>query len=530
MTILVVDDHAETRQVLHVLLETAGYAVVEAEDGEEALRAFASVTVDAVITDILMPRMDGYRLCHALRSDPKTRQVPIIFYTATYTSDEDERMSLELGADCFVRKPAPASKILNTVAGVLARKGDSPKATAIPPGLESMQRYSQQLVGALEAKNLELERQKAALQESEQRFRQLFEMANAALFLVRVSPDARAGRFIDVNDVACQMLGYSRAELLARTPRDLDPPDEREGFADIATRLQREKRIVFERLVVAKDGRRVPVEVSARLLDAGGETRCIAALRDITERKQAERWRSAVSVTLSHELNTPLNGILGMLQLVEGGAKAPEPGDVQEAIAGIGESARRLHALVQRNLDYARLELLGASGGKPVPAPPDELRNLAGVAQKQARETAASVGRAADLQLEVGAFAGAMAERWLKRLVVELLDNAFKFSVAGQPVRLRAAMEDGKLHLAVQDGGRGMQAEQVAALGAFIQFERAYYEQQGMGLGLYLARQIARLHGGALTIDTAPGDGTIVAIAVPANLRPDEPHEDPHRR
>src|SRR5690606_8648945 len=129
----------------------------------------------------------------------------------------------------------------------------APKATTIPPGLASMQQYSERLVTTLEAKNLEVEQQKAALQESEQRFRQLFEMANDAMFLVRLPPAGPPERFLDVNDVACQMLGYEREELLACVPGDLDPPEEPRSFADIAARLQRDRRIVFERQVVAKE-------------------------------------------------------------------------------------------------------------------------------------------------------------------------------------------------------------------------------------------------------------------------------------
>lgn len=514
MTILVVDDHAATRKVLRVLLETTGYTVVEAEDGEEALKAFASVSIDAMITDILMPKMDGYRLCHSLRSDPRYRQLPIIFHTATYTSADDERMSLQVGADRFLRKPAAASEVLGALSEVLARQSDAaPKISASPPGLELMQKYSQRLVEALEAKNLELERQKTALQASERLFRQLFESANDAMFLVRFAEPGKPGRFVDVNDVACHLLGFSREELLTRTTRDLDSLEEGKSFSDIAARLQSAKRIVFERVIVAKDGRRVPVEISARLFESGGEILGIAALRDITERKQGERLRSAVSVSLSHELNTPLHGILGMLQLLETSGERPDPAEMRDALGGIRDSAKRLQILVQRNLDFARLAALHAAP-KPAAASANATRDLAPACQATAVEVARAHGRERDLQVELSPLFGSLSEHWLARLVTELLDNAFKFSLPGQPVRLRGGSVDRVMSLVIQDSGRGMRPEEVASLGAFVQFEREHFEQQGVGLGLYLARQIAELHGGTLQIETTHGEGTIVGVTL----------------
>lgn len=520
MTILVVDDHAPTRKVLRALLESTDYVVVEAEDGEEALKAFASVSIDAVITDILMPKMDGYRLCHALRSDARYRDVPIVFYTATYTSEDDERMSLQVGADRFVRKPAPASEMLAALSAVLARKAEAaPKISATPPGLELMQKYSQRLVEALEAKNLELERQKTALQASERLFRQVFESANDAMFLVRFTEPGKPGRFVDANDVACQLLGFSREELLTRTTQDLDSSHEGKSFSDIAARLQSEKRMVFERLIVARDGRRVPVEISARLFESAGEMLGIAALRDITERKQAERLRSAMSVSLSHELNTPLHGILGMLQLLETSGEQPDPAEVRDALSGIRDSAKRLQVLVQRNLDFARLEALQALPKSP-PAGAETTHDLAGFCRATASAIARAHARESDLRVELPQLLGTLSEHWLERLLTELLDNAFKFSAPGQAVRLRGGTEGGAMRLVVQDSGRGMRPEEVASLGAFVQFERGHFEQQGVGLGLYLARQIAQLHGGALRIETAQGEGTIVDVSLPARGHP----------
>jgi signal transduction histidine kinase len=105
---------------------------------------------------------------------------------------------------------------------------------------------------------------------------------------------------------------------------------------------------------------------------------------------------------------------------------------------------------------------------------------------------------------------------WLDRLLSELLDNAFKFSAAGSPVRVLGRFGAGRFRLSVQDAGRGMSAEQIAAVGAFQQFDRHRYEQQGVGLGLYLANRIAELHGGELELTSEPGTGTTAVAALPS--------------
>lgn len=519
MTILIADDHPTNRKLLRAVLEAERHAVLEAEDGEEALAVLANVAADAVITDVLMPKMDGYRLCHALRSDERLRHLPVLVYTATYTAESDERMSLELGADRFIRKPAAPAEIIAALQEVLKeREQGSPNFTLRPQNLELMQQYSQRLVDTLEEKNLQLEKQALALQHSEGRLRQIFDSANDAMLLVRFHRDGRPGEFIDANEVASQMLGYSRAELLTRTTLDLDSPEEATTFAEIAERLRTEKRIVFERTLVASDGRRIPTEISGRLFAAGDEILGIAVIRDVSERKQAERMRSSIALSLSHELNTPLNGILGMVQLLELAGDAPAPADLREAVAGIRESADRLQALVQRNLDFAQIELLAA--GTPKNGRGAETSNFPTRVKQIAADMARRHGRPKDVQVEVTVSAVPIWDRWITRLLTELLDNALKFSAPGTPVRLLATTDGERIKLSVVDQGRGMTMEQVAALGAFIQFERQHYEQQGVGLGLYLARRIAELHGGTLQIRPAIGTGTSITATLRAPVRP----------
>lgn len=117
--LLIVEDVPHILELLEVTLRFKGYPVVTASNGEEALAAIRKETPAMVITDILMPKLDGFALAHKLRADPKTSQIPIIFLSATYVTPEDKRFALSLGAVRFLEKPVDTEEFLLTVAEVL---------------------------------------------------------------------------------------------------------------------------------------------------------------------------------------------------------------------------------------------------------------------------------------------------------------------------------------------------------------------------------------------------------------------------
>jgi len=154
MIILVVDDHAANRKLLRVQLEAEDFSVLEAADGANALDLLAHEPVDAVISDILMPRIDGYRLCHEVRKNPSLQHLRFILYSSTYTSPRDVRLSDTVGADRFIAKPAPIAVILGALQ--LSAAGWLPRSSKLPTEEIILQQYSTVLVGKLEEKNAEL--------------------------------------------------------------------------------------------------------------------------------------------------------------------------------------------------------------------------------------------------------------------------------------------------------------------------------------------------------------------------------------
>jgi CheY-like chemotaxis protein len=162
MKVLIVDDTNINRMVLRVAFEGDGHTTLEAADGIEALQILSRDKVDVVLTDILMPRMDGYRLCHEIRTSVGLCDVPIVIYTSTYTSPGDENLAHSLGADRFLKKPAPFQTILATLHEAIAMPHTAPRPEAWQE-VEVLKEYSDTLVAKLERKNIELAEANARL-------------------------------------------------------------------------------------------------------------------------------------------------------------------------------------------------------------------------------------------------------------------------------------------------------------------------------------------------------------------------------
>lgn len=201
MNILVVDDLPTNRKLLRVTLEPEGHTILEAEDGVAALEVLRNEPVDAVISDILMPRMDGYRLCFEVRNTPRLKDLPFLIFSSTYTSPADAKLAMEVGADKYLKKPCPTKALMEALKEA-APDPNKPKHHGITISEERfvMKEYSQVLVSKLETKNSELERTEAELMRVNRELEQLvkertaeLEQANADLeaFNRSVSHDLR---------------------------------------------------------------------------------------------------------------------------------------------------------------------------------------------------------------------------------------------------------------------------------------------------------------------------------------------------
>ena len=177
-TVLIVDDIDANLYLLRTILKHNGYKIIEAKNGQEALEMALKVPPDLIISDILMPVMDGFSLCKAWREDEHLQVIPFIFYTATYTEQKDADFGLSLGADRFLIKPLEGHEIIKEVVNALANTASSPKAHQNAESLSIVNDdfyrvYNSRLIHKLESKLVELEEKNCELLEKEKEVRKL---------------------------------------------------------------------------------------------------------------------------------------------------------------------------------------------------------------------------------------------------------------------------------------------------------------------------------------------------------------------
>ena len=134
--VLVVDDNAENLYFLDVLLKTSGFEAMTATNGSEALESALTSPPDLIISDILMPVMDGFSLCRTWKADERLKHIPFIFYTATYTGGEDEEFAMSLGADRFILKPQEPEALIDMLVESIGKAYETEPLSTKPLGEE----------------------------------------------------------------------------------------------------------------------------------------------------------------------------------------------------------------------------------------------------------------------------------------------------------------------------------------------------------------------------------------------------------
>jgi two-component system sensor histidine kinase/response regulator len=220
-------------------------------------------------------------------------------------------------------------------------------------------------------------------------------------------------------------------------------------------------------------------------------------------REQMEELRNNLLQSFPHEFNTPLNGIIGFASLLKADSENVTPDEIREMAESLEYSGHRLHRLVQNYLFYSQLEIIASDPEKIKPLREQKAYcSIAKIVPEVARETASKAGREADLFFDLPEAIVPMGQSYFRRLVQELVDNAFKFSPDNTPVRISAIAKEGRIMaFSIYDRGWGMTAEQISRIGAYMQFERPQHQQKGAGLGLAIAQRLLEFHGGKLKIE-----------------------------
>ncbi len=245
----------------------------------------------------------------------------------------------------------------------------------------------------------------------------------------------------------------------------------------------------------------------------------LLASRREAEEARLDSLRNNIIFALPHELRTPLMGILSGIEIMAmdfEGNHDPKSQRAMQMLEIMSRAGLRLHALIENYLIYAQLELIDtdenrrrALFGSRYLATPGEI--ITRIAQREAE----LANRQGDLVLNgVADVPVQMAPDNVKKLISELVSNGFKFSTEGQSVTVTVDVRATDYQICVQDSGRGMTPEEVQQIGAYMQFQRQMYEQQGAGLGLIIAKRLVELHSGEFTIETGEGGGTAITATL----------------
>jgi signal transduction histidine kinase len=234
--------------------------------------------------------------------------------------------------------------------------------------------------------------------------------------------------------------------------------------------------------------------------------------------QQLDDLRLSLVHTMPHEFRTPLSVIMGYAYLLHMDYDTVQRDSLRKMTELIIKSGERLTRLIENYLLYSQLEILRIDPEKTVSLK-GELARPGAVVANAARLKAEEYQREDDLDIETNDVLVPISEDNLKRIAEELIDNAFKFSQAGTTVKVTALPGEDTFTFRVSDNGRGMSAEQIKNLGAYVQFARQLYEQQGSGLGFIIAKRLVELHGGQLTIKSAPERGTHIYVSFPVQSK-----------
>ncbi|MEW5870034.1 MAG: response regulator [Chloroflexota bacterium] len=493
-TILVVDDQPINVDVLHDILRD-DYRVKVALNGEQALNlARSEEPPDLVLLDIMMPTIDGFEVCHRLKSNPFTRSIPVIFVTAM-TDAIDESRGFELGAVDYITKPVSPPLVQARVRTHLALYDQS----------RSLEEMVRKRTGELQAANQQLAQERA-------RFEWVVHTAEDG-YLILDSQD----HILFANARARLYLGLPPddsyiTESFIDLARQMYKLETRDAWEKPLAQLEFQSRYLIRPETPTSQSFWLSVDIMEMSEDEQ-EKHWVVRLRDVTE--QIRDWTNWGTFTemVNHKLRTPLTVIMSSIQLLykHGGELSQD--EVIETASLADRGVKRLHATIENVLAYTDLQQL---------AKPDEGFELSKL-QDVATEIAANLGIE-----HIGVACGGiliksrlgLSRRVLELILWELLENAHKFHPKQAPSveLLVIPAPNGMAELLVRDNGLTLSPAQLQKLWTpYYQAEKFFSgETPGMGLGLARVASLVWSVGGKCSAyNRDDGPGLVIDLHIP---------------
>ncbi|HKP57712.1 MAG TPA: response regulator [Polyangiales bacterium] len=538
--VLLVDDTQDNLYYLSALLQSHGFEVDSARDGAEALSKARKLPPDVVVSDLLMPVMDGYTLLRHWKHDQRLKTAPFVVYTATYTDPEDEQLALDLGADAFILKPTEPRDFLTNIRRVVTLRAAPPPPSSLPPARDErvlLEEYSATLVRKLERKLLQLEATNRALREDivareraeaarDEAQRQASERAALLDALFASAPDAVVqldlhGTIREANR-SCGLLGTEHP--IGASWLTVGPPEHRAIMSESFRSVIASGRPSSSELSVTTDGGSATYWVTIAAVVRDGRTMgAVAVVRDVTERKNieaqlmvADRLASVgnLAASIAHEINNPLMCVTANLPMIEDtmlrlATEQPVAPEVFDALRDAREGAERV-CVIARDLR------LFARGDEERRGPVDVeqvLDSTLRMARNELRHRARLVKRYGHVP-RVDSNESRLGQVFLN-LIVNAVHAIPEGDYEHQELRIETQFDTftRRVNVSVSDTGTGIPPEIQARI--FKPFVTTKPVGVGTGLGLSICHRILTALGASIDFTSAVGRGTTFRVSLP---------------
>ncbi|WP_112262168.1 ATP-binding response regulator [Lentzea terrae] len=525
-TVLIVDDLPINRDLMRTLLTHHGHRVLEAGDGVEALDRITQEIPDLVVTDVMMPRMDGYQLVRELRAKPETAGVPVIFATANYLDHEAAPLALGYGVRHVVTKTDDPAKLLEVIDAEL----DDERSCEPIPIDEGLTREHLRIV------NTKLVEKVRETQRSEQQFRLMAESAPVGILLVDT-----AGTAVNVNTRLTTILGRSADQLTGLAWQDAIGLECDRELAEVLA--GRQDGLIRNQWPIKRPGgdRWLDISLHNAYDEHGQMLQCVGVVDDITEKIRAEERQRELDHRLrvaerleslgqlaggvAHDFNNILTSILGHASIAQDTTETgSEDGSVDAAVAtslrrsldGVIRAGTRAGRLISQLLAFGRPDIAE-------PEPVDVNEFLDEIETLLEPLLSSMIERVEDR--EPGLWRVFVDSGQLGQIVLNLAVNARDAMPAGGTLVLRTRnhvvdtdtgpLAQGRyVKLTLVDSGQGIPPDVLEhVLDPFFTTKPV---GQGTGLGLSTVYSIVRRYGGELVISSTVGEGTTIDVYLPA--------------
>ena len=495
ITLLNVDDYAPGLYARSRALRQAGFTVLEASTGGEALRLAAEHKPALALLDVNMPDMSGLEVCRRLKTDPDTAAMLVLHVSATATRGADRLQALEHGADSYLIEPVETEELVATVRALLR-----------------------------------LRAAEAALRERERQFQAILDHTPVILFMKGADR-----RYLLANRGYEQLSGHAAADLKGRLDVELF---DRGAANSLGAReqevLETRQAIEFEAPLGLGPSDRIYHQVKFPVYDSAQQPYAVCTIAtDITQRKRADleyqallareqdarrdaenanRTKDDFLATLSHELRTPIAAILGWAQVLT--TVQRDEATLHRALESIERNARQQVQLIDDLLDLSRI----IAGKLRLDLRVVDLGPVLSAAIETARPAAQAKEIAITSYLETGTGIIMGDSGRLQQVFWNLLSNAVKFTPRGGRVEVRLERVASRVQVQVSDNGAGIPKEMISAI--FDRFRQAdnttTRAHGGLGLGLAIVRNLVELQGGTVSAASpGVGEGATFTVTLP---------------